>query len=63
MHVVAEMLAAIVVVLAAAVFSWFGMTLASSEAAAERSVRRVPASASAAHTVAPRTNPDAQIPC
>ena len=61
MNCVAEMLAAIVVGLAAAVVSWFGLALDSSSS--DRTVRRLPASVTAEQTITPRTEHEAPIPC
>ena len=62
MHAVAEMLAAIVVALAATAVGWFGLHLDAEEPAAERSVRRIPV-VSPAVTVAPRSTDSETLPC
>lgn len=62
MHVVAEMLAALVLGLATAAFSWFGLALESREPTVERTVRKTPA-ATPAHAIAPEAKPDMPIPC
>lgn len=60
MRSIAELLAAVVVGLAAATFAWFGLGLESSEAESQPRVKRISASAPAV-LAAPRVDSDRRI--